>query len=183
MTVMHARMKYGIGMLVIVGMAALIFIWPIHRRIAARGAQLYSLQAQLGKTDELLAQITKSDQGVRVAVRRKEKELKDIPKAPDLPGLIHAITSSIASLPLQGSNVNRAHSGSLDRDRSFGLVIETGGKFSGVFDLIRSIEQLPRLVRINELTVRTDKNADDPSLVTASIDISAFYQTPDFENK
>jgi len=182
MTVMHARMKYGMTMLVIVGMAALIFVWPIHRRIAAQNNQLQTLHMQLNKTDELLKRITLADQDVHAAIERKETELKEIPKQPDLPGLIHAITSSIADLPLQGSNVNRAHSGSLDRDRAFGLVIETGGQFSGVFDLIRSIEQLPRLIRINELTVRTDENSEDPSLVTASIDISAFYEPASNKN-
>ncbi len=179
MTVKHARMKYGLAMIVVVAIAMLTFVWPIHNRIAAEENQLEYLHQQLGHTDELLTRITKSEERVREAVQRMQTELKKIPEQPDLPGLIHAITSSIANLPLQGSNVNRAHSGTLDRDRAFGLVIETGGKFSGVFDLIRSIEKLPRLVRINELTVRADEKADDPSMVTASIDISAFYQPAD----
>ena len=179
MTVKHARMKYGLAMIVVVALAMLTFVWPIHNHIAAEENHLESLHQQLGHTDELLTRITKSEERVRNAVQRKKTELKKIPEQPDLPGLIHAITSSIAQLPLEGSNVNRAHSGTLDQDRAFGLVIETGGKFSGVFDLIRSIEQLPRLVRINELTVRADENADDPSMVTASIDISAFYQPAD----
>lgn len=178
MTVLHARIKYGLAMIVIVSLAALTFVWPISRGVLAADARIAKLQLELEQSGNAMDEIVAMQNRVQRVQDRLTTELKAIPNHADLPGLMKSITSDIAELPLNGSNVNRSRDTSINSDRSLGLIIETDGSFEGIFRLIQRLEELPRLIRINELNVRSDPTPDTENAVSASVDISAFYRPP-----
>ncbi len=179
MTVMHARIKYAAIMILIIALAALTFVWPIRSKVISANLRLAKLQSELDQSDVTLQKIEFIQQQLIAVKQRQIDEMKLMPPSADLPGLIKDITRNVADLPLQGSNVNRSRDVSLNRDQSLGLVIQTEGEFAGVFELMRRIERLPRLIRINEITVKHEPTSDDDAAVTASIDISAFYRPQD----
>lgn len=176
MTILHARLKYGLAMIVIVALLALTFVWPIRSKIISANRRLVDLQRELDQFEVTMQQIEALRTQLDTVRQRQDLEMKLIPQRPDLPGLIQDVTRHIADLPLHGSNVNRSHDQNLSREESLGLVIETDGTFAGVHELLKRIEDLPRLICINEITLRHEPTAEDDATVTASIDISAFYR-------
>ena len=176
MTVTHARLKYGLVMILIVALVALTFVWPIRSKVISANRRLVELQRELDQYNVTMQQIEALQAQLETVRGRQATEMKVIPLRPDLPGLIKDVTRHIADLPLRGSNVNRSHELSLNREQSLGLVIETDGSFAGVHELLKRIEDLPRLIRINEITVRHEPSPEDDASVTASIDISAFFR-------
>jgi len=178
MTVLHARMKYGLAMIVILCLATLTFVWPITSEVLAADARIAKLQLELEQSGNAMDQILTMQNRLQRIQDRLTTELKAIPQHADLPGLMKSITSDIAELPLNGSNVNRSRDTSINSDRSLGLIIETDGSFEGVFRLIQRIENLRRLVRINEVNIGCEPEPDNDNAVSASVDISAFYRPP-----
>ncbi len=190
MTETRARMKYGFALLVVLGMATLLYVWPAHRQLNAAIAHQSEILASLDSAGQIVEETNALQTQIKNLEVRQTQEMKPVPERADLPGLIQSITHDISTLPLEGSNINRSRDTTIDRNRSLGLSIETSGTFEGVFDLLHRIEGLPRLIRINELTIQSASAAGrsgrktsllqntelGPNDVSAWIDILAFYR-------
>jgi len=189
MTVLRARIKYGCILAVLTIGAGAIAVWPVHQRVRDLDEDLSALSLEVDNLSLFSDHVVEADRTLKKLEERRFRELKPTPGRADLPGMIKSIMSAIAELPLQGSNVNRGQ-----RDDSFGahqslsLIVDTEGDLEGIFQLIRRIEVLPRLICIHEIVLREpaanraqksigEETASGLPDVQATISLNAYYRT------
>ncbi len=175
MSELFAKVKYGAILSALVIVLSILVIWPTYKNRVALDYEISELQSRVSQSEvdhELM-----ESANVRLTDYRNqiEYEMKPIPTGAEFPSLIMSISNDISDLPLEGGNVTRGKERTNESLFSLSLMIETSGQFDSAFELLTRIENLQRLVRVNEVEIEVlDKSGS--GAVNASITLEAFYQ-------
>ncbi|MFG0331362.1 MAG: type 4a pilus biogenesis protein PilO [Phycisphaerales bacterium] len=170
-----AHLKY-LGVLVILGVVGGgVFIWPAY----TRSVELHSTIASLNERKELgqdeHTRIENAATELKSLNRRYAEDLRVIPDSSDAPWLYENISADVEALPLRLTNLTWGQEAPAGTKMSLGVNIEASGAFDGVYELLQRIEQWPRLVRVNELTIKRGKDPAALDELTATVKLRAFY--------
>lgn len=169
-----AKLKYG-SMFAAATIATVGGLcWPANRRVAAAQTALNETRQRLALAGDDADRLLAAQARLERLLERGMSEIREIPAGPDLPGLMERISQTIASLPLEGQTFTRGGETTIGTRVGVGLNVETAGRFDGVFELLRRVEALPRLVRVRE--VRVQRPAKDAlGRIEATVSLEAFY--------
>jgi Tfp pilus assembly protein PilO len=179
--------------LVAVGMAGLLtagaglLIWPAYRENHEIHARIDMLTRKAGELDTRHAEAAKLEQQLDALRAHVHSELKIIPDAPDIAGLIRKL-----SLPVDGLSVHdqefvagQSSSALLAPDEAIQatpLTIELTATFETIFALLRSVESMDRLVRIASVHMGLERSKDgalDAGNLAASVGLEAIFVQED----
>lgn len=180
----HLMIAVAGGLLVLLLGGALL-VWPNYREAHAiqqevlelRG-KIFGLAGQTGKVEQLADEL-------EVVRRRVGEELKLVPEAADVAGLMRRL-----SLPVDGrtvldqtftaGNPCDAVPGEDLNERALPLTVDMEATFDSVFALICAAERMDRLVRISSVRVAAERPGDGPDvpMLTASVGLEVVYDPP-----
>jgi Tfp pilus assembly protein PilO len=153
------------------------FIGPNYAEAAAARREITQLQAKIAGLESHASAVDALRDQCLLLRRQLQTECKSIPPSADLAGLIRALSQDVDRLNVmdqtftagspslafdQPSTVNgqrpAAESRSLNADRptslhTMPLTIDMDASFASTFALLRQVEALPRLVRVNSVRI------------------------------
>ena len=177
MSTFIAHCKYG-GVLALLTIGSfLLFVWPQMTRRAAIEDRLGELKARTDDAEHDEAALTAAERRLDDLSWRAEQELRLIPTEGNAPWLHKSISESIETLPLQLVNLTWGQESTIGSKIGLGVNIETVGDFEAIFDLLARVEDMPRLVRVDELKL-VRVNDSDEAQVRADLRLKAFHQAP-----
>lgn len=176
----RANVMFPLGLAGATLLALGILAWPNYRKASAVRGEMAQLTKRIeGLQDEQyeLAKLALDVQSRREVV---EHELKFVPPTPDIAELIRRL-----SVPVDGRQVidqtfaagqpkplEMVEDGSL---RALPVTLDMIADFESVFQTLRDIESLERLVRV--ISVRLVRDDKQESRVTAVVGIEAVYES------
>lgn len=155
------------------------FLWPTYKQIAAFDSRIQALLECVSHADEDARMLASAHTEWNRLSRVMAHDLKTVPTRGDLPALRSAIGEFVSSLNLGDHDFKRGRdSGPTETwsGSSLALNVDTAGPFESVYELLKRIESLPRLVRIRQVILDRDKDFK-PGQVLASISVDAYYHS------
>lgn len=178
------------GWLLMVALGVGLLIAPSARKRMAIAAETRNLEQELSKpTDgpEVIERLTRDLSRLRAL---GEGRMTPIPASSDVAGLMQSLSGTLGELGLEKREVTTRPPKSFDDAMSMPVTIALSGPFPKVYEAVRSIEFLPRLVRVERLMVRHDappgEEISRDAVVRAELSIDAFFspeRAPDAEAK
>jgi len=175
-----------IAVLLLVALASLgglTLVWPCYRDAAEISRQAEVLRRKgeqpLAKAAEIAMLVAEQD----ALDRRIETEFKLVPKSADLAGLMQALSIPVDRLRVShqtmlSSDPREAAPGSA-KAMAQPLTVEMQARFDAIFQLLQTIESLPRLLRVSSVSIVCEGGQDQDDarpLVKATVVIDAIHE-------
>jgi len=171
------------GVIVVAGTAGAFFgfAWPNYREASAITEQIDHLERRIATSDEQHVSLDALAMRLSEAKLEYEGNLREIPSAPDMAGLMRTLTLEIDRERVFEQTVTFGRS-SADPTVDDGsihilpLTVDMTARFDPVFDLLAKAEQMDRLVRVASILVERSKDSED--LLAATVRLEAIYEGP-----
>ncbi len=171
------------GSLSVLILGGALLVWPSLKETQATRQEITLLQKKIMGLAEQTKTVEALADELNLANLRVESELKVIPQAADIAGLMRKL-----SLPVDGSTVldqtftagnpNDAVIGEEFIERAMPLTVDMEATFESVFALIRSVETMDRLVRVSSVRMAVDRTGNEPDVpvLDASVGLEVIYK-------
>ncbi|MEQ9616946.1 MAG: type 4a pilus biogenesis protein PilO [Phycisphaerales bacterium] len=147
-----------------------------------------SLETEIAEIQSDIDALSASDEVIiRLATIRDELasfgegRVRVIPARNDVAGLMTQLSDTFEAVGLEGREMTSQTEVQIDDVVKMPMVVRVSGEFPQIYDVVRRLEHLPRLVRIGRLRIEKDgaksrTGVTRESTVTADILIEAFYE-------
>lgn len=169
------------GLTVLAGTAAAFFgfAWPHYRTAGAINGEIAHLERRIATSDEQHVSLDALASRLSDAKSRYASSLREIPGAPDMAGLMRALT------------LDQSGNRDIEQTMTFGrpgpdpavndgsinilpLTVDMTSRFDPVFEVIATAEGLARLVRVASVLIERSK--ESPELLDATVRLEAVYE-------
>ena len=158
------------------GAAFTLAAW-LPARAESRGytERIEAARATLGprmQADVLAA----SDRAVRELQTRLGEQERFVPEAPELASVLRSLTRAVRDRGVQEHELETLETARYDRYSVIPARLAFHAEFEQTFDVLTDIESMPRLIRVDRLALRADRDGDplNPTL-DASMQLSTFH--------
>ena len=177
-----------VGGLAILLLGGALLVWPNYREARQIRQETAELRRKISDSAGHTGTVERLADELESARARVDRELKLIPDAPDVAGLMRKL-----SLPVDGrtvldqtftaGNACDAVLGESFSERSMPLTVDMQARFDSVFALICAAERMNRLVRISSVRLAADRSgaARGMPMLTASVGLEVIYDAPAVE--
>lgn len=170
----------GFGALVVVGVAALIA--PSMRSRLTLQREIASLRAELAKPSTGPDAIEQLRADLASLRSFSEGRNTPIPMESDVAGLVRSLSTTLTDLGLDQRDITTRDARKIEGAWSMPLTVSVTGPFLKIYETIRAVEGLPRLVRVERLRLALPEsraqNRSGTSDVKAEILVEAFFAPP-----
>ncbi|MBL0926412.1 MAG: type 4a pilus biogenesis protein PilO [Phycisphaerales bacterium] len=138
-------------------MAAGLLFWPAVREQRELERQIAAFEEKLSKPvdgPEEIARLRTRLDGLRDMGRERSTP---IPRDADVAGLIRELSGVLERIGLSRREVTTGTSRQLEEAASMPMSVLVDGAFPGIYEAVRRVEGLPRLVRVQRLRVEAQK--------------------------
>ncbi len=171
------KQVFFLGMMVLAGVVLVLLgyipvVWQkyvLRRALARQTLTVEQVQSSIDQAAILEQQIGQLQKQV-------ERFDKCVPQDAQFASLWRQIADLITDHDLQDQQVRPGAEIRYDDFNVVTLDIECTGTLPRIFDFVRSLEQMDRLIRIGQMELTNDKNLSGE--LTFSAKAEAFYQTP-----
>jgi len=139
----------ALGLLSLVG--ALGFIGPAWRANKRVETEILAMRAELAKPSDSPEIITGLANRLHELQTKSRERMVPIPETSDVAGLMTRLSAVLNRLGLVQREVTTGAETAVDETASLPMSVTLRGGFNPIFEAIREIEHLPRLVRIQRL--------------------------------
>lgn len=169
-----AWLKYGSAMVGVLLLVITLLNRPLKNEAETLTDEIRTLVDRCGNEAGDRVWLQRADRRLRDMRERANEELKEIPASASIPTLYESLTTRINELPLGERSIKGGRDGAVGGTLSHGVDVSTSGEFEGVFELIRHVEELPRLVRVRKVKLKS-MDTKGSGRVSASIHLDAYY--------
>jgi len=177
------RKTLVIAACIVLGTAAGFFVlaWPEYRRAAATNTRVQAIRDRISRSAEETEVVRGLAQDLIDTRRRYENELKHIPAQPGMADLMTALSVPVDGVDVVDQTLTVGSGGPVAQveDESLHalpLTIDMIATFDLVFDVLKTAEDMNRLVRV--ASVRIERDGERADLVSATIELEAIYEVP-----
>lgn len=170
-----AWLKFGGAMVAILLVVIALVNRPLRDEAGLLTDEIRSLVERCGNEAGDRVWLQRADRRLREMEARAERELKQIPASASIPTLYESLTTRINELPLGERSIKGGRDGAVGGTLSHGVDVSTSGDFHGVYELIRHVEELPRLVRVRKVKLKS-MDTRGTGRVSASVHLDAYYR-------
>lgn len=170
----------GLAMLTILGVAALIY--PEIRMAALARAETTGFKAELAKPNAGPDTIQLLRERLDLLERVGDDRITPIPDQPDLAGLMRRMSAMFEESGIEPPQLTTGVPQPDNGAMSMPMTVVATGNFVAITEAVRSIESLPRLVRVRRVRLSTESNTrrgpiDRDAIVRADLLLDVFYGT------
>lgn len=166
----------GVALLTVAGTAGL---WlPIMHRSSQITAEIRKLEADLAKPSDSPERIETLRQQAEQLERRGAGRTAEIPDEAGVADLVKSISARLDAMNLPKREITTGATRQLDEASTLPVTMMLEGPFLSIVDMVREIEGLPRLVRVQRVRIaRTDRGKfeDAGNQLRADLVLDAFY--------
>ena len=169
----------GVGCLAVVGVGFVAEVLPAVRHGAELRAERDALETELAKPADGPGIIAKLEERLARWKAFGEGRTTPIPEESDIAGLMGQLSKSLKGAGLEEPALTTQSPKDLEEASALALMLKQEGPFPAIYQAVREIEALPRLVRIGRVRiVAAGEKRGDVSRVgadEAELLIEAFY--------
>lgn len=173
----HLWLAVGLGLFVVAALAGAWF--PMIRARATLLDEARRLEQELAKPQDGPDRIARLRANMERLTALSRGRTAVIPASSDIAGLVQSISGTLDQLALSKREITTGAVRHLDGASALPVSITLDGSFQRVIKAIRSVEGLPRLVRVHRLRMESTppgKQEDGPTgLLHVELVIDAFY--------
>ncbi len=168
------------GLVAVVALGALLLVWPVYREAADVRRQIARF-ADCGELASRTASIRKLEREGEQLAAWMEAHQRERPAAADVAGLIKALSER----PVDGKVIfDRAFTARDPRpavpggecpEMAVPLEVTLEARWPAVFELLRQVERLDRLVRIAAVHLEADRRGERDGVAVASVTVEAIF--------
>ncbi len=183
---MSSSRHLAMAVLVLVALASLgglTLAWPCYRDAAEISRQAEELRRKGEQPHGKAAEIAALAAEQEALDRRIQTEFKLVPKSADLAGLMQSLSVRVdrARVDYQTmlSGEPREAAPGSSKAMAQPLTVEMQARFDAAFELLQTIESLPRLLRVSSVNIVCEGGQDqnDPRpLAKATVVVEAIYE-------
>lgn len=160
------------------------FVWmPSRASTEGYKDRIAEVQAVLGpnmKDPHLLADRSREVQELRDKVNSDERQVPDQPR---LAEFLRSLTEVAQERLVSRPELETLETKRFERYNVIPAQLQCRGSFVATYQVLRDIEKLPRLVRVDELHLRIDRSRDSNNVVSSTFQLSTFYASEDEAEK
>lgn len=167
----------ALGLLIVIGAFGLL--WPAWRANEALRAEIRVMRAELSRpTDgpEIIAGLADRLHELKSSSRER---MIPIPETSDVAGLMTRLSAVLNRLGLSQREITTGSETMVDQTASLPMSVTLRGGFTQIYNAIREIERLPRLVRVQRLRLayesRSQAELFEPDAIRADLLIDVFF--------
>lgn len=184
------------AMLAVSGAAVGLIIWPNHAQANRIAHRLHDLEGKAATFKFQKEQLAKLTEEVDHARDRMKVGFKSVPISPEVADLMRRLSSGVDGLHVKDQTFTAGQPTDAVVGKEWStlaqpLRVEMVGSFSSIFNLVKSVEGLDRLVRVTTVRIaaeRIEENAarragkpvvtDEPGWLTATIGLEVIFEPP-----
>lgn len=177
MTRAHALMPF-LSLALVAGLGVTLGVSPKLREHRRAKAEVRGLMAELAKPIDAPGMIEEFSKNLGELRTVGASRMTPIPQESDIAGLVRNVSARLDELGLTQNELTTGQSVSLDDASSIPIALHVEGPFPKVLEVLRYIEDLPRLVRISRLAINNPAATRDPGtneLIEADMLLDVFY--------
>ena len=152
-------------------------VWmPENRKLKHHEQRIARAQEELGPDYLEPAMMDQRLNEVETLRQELDATTRTVPDRPGLASVLRSLTQAVESQGVTGQVLQvretRQHPGYAELP----LSLEFEDSFAAAYAVLREVESLPRLVRLEALNLRVvERGADSPPVTQASLRLSSFY--------
>lgn len=160
--------------LVVIGVGVLII--PSIRSTQQLSSEIEELKERIDANNDGAAALRRLEAELLEARRMVERETTPIPRDGDVAALIRQLTSRLSDLGVEEREITTGSATAHDDASSMPMSVSIKTEFLNIYDVVRWVESLPRLVRVQRLSVKRPRSDDDRSEhVEADVMLEVFF--------
>lgn len=171
------------GFLALAGAGAGLLVWPAYAGMRGHSREIARLRTELAKPTsdpEVIAALASELESLRAL---GEARMTPIPLDADIAGLMEDLSGALEGLGIDRREITTGSTKLFDEASSLPVSVSLQGEFLKVYGLVRHLEELPRLVRVERLRVSTGQGgavtAGAGGDLRAEINLEVFFAPRD----
>jgi len=153
-----------------------LLVWlPEHRNNAGYRDRIDAAQQELGPGFDQPTAMTERDAAVKRLRQRIEEADRYVPAQPEVASLLRSLTKAADTNGVSAQDVKTLTPQHYKQYSVIPAEFEFEGGFKEAYQVIRQIESMPRLMRIDRLSLRRQDDRARGSHVVASIRLTTFF--------
>lgn len=178
----NAWLALGLVGTVIVGASTLVA--PPARALDALAEEAETLRSRIARSDDGASQLVRLTEQLAELEEMVQHRTKPIPAESDVAGLIRKLSAELTRLGLNEREITTGATVTTDDASSLPMSVQLHGDFTSMYESVRWVESLPRLVRVQRVQIRQNDRArtsDRP--VRADVVLDVFFAPAQAEDK
>ncbi len=151
-----------------------VYVWPAHARRAELGARIEESRGRVAQIPAVRGELEQMRATLERLRGTAAQTLKQIPDSPNQFALLDALGPKNSDIVIQEQTFARAVEANGASCMSLPVNLELVGGFADIFDLVRRIETLPRLVVIREMDLSSAEETGN-GRVSANLGLDVIY--------
>ncbi len=178
----NTNLFLGIGLGVLAVLGVLLVVAPRVHAVSQANAEIGGFRKELAKTNAGPEAIAMLKERLRILEELGNDRITPIPDEPDLAGLMRRMSGMFSDAGIQPPQLTTGVPQPDKGAMSMPMTIVASGGFVSITEAIRSIEGLPRLVRVRRVRLATESDrrkgpVDRTGVVRADLLLDVFYGT------
>lgn len=166
----------AVAWVALVALGGVAVVAPSVRSIQALADERAELEDRVARSDDGAAAVRRLQEVLADVKNRAGRDVRPIPTDSDVASLIRSLTAQLDRLSIGEREITTGAATRLDDVSTMPMSVRAEGNFLSVYDALRWIESLPRLVRVQRLKFETDKLGDgSPGRVRADLLLDLFF--------
>ena len=149
------RIWLALGWVVLVILGVFVGVFPRLRALDRLDQEASSLSGQASRSDAGASKLAQLNERLARARATVQTRVRPIPHDADVAGLIRTLTTELDDLGMTEREITTGAPKDIGDAMSAPMSVRMTGPFLGVYQAVRWIETLPRLVRITRVTIKT----------------------------
>lgn len=180
------------GLLAALALGFGFIVWPNYREASSIRRQIADLREKMEDLQGRTQALDRLGMEVSQARHRVDHDLKQIPDAADIAGLIRKLSQdvdhqTVLDQTFTAGTANDAVAGGESPMMAMPLTVDMEATFESVFALLRNAESMSRLIRVASVHVACKRDEKKPQegapVVRATVGLEAIYDGPAPEGK
>jgi len=165
------------GLAGVVAVGVFVVVWPQASSLRSLAAERSELRERVGRQDNGAAALRRLQEDLAVQRGHAQRYVTPIPETSDTASLIRAISRRLDDLGVREREITTGAPVKHDIVSSMPMSVTLKGDFLSIYEAVRWIETLPRLVRVDRLTIKQEQEQKASSFerVEAELLLQAFF--------
>ncbi len=151
-------------------------VWPQVSSIRALIAERSELQERIGRRDDGAAALERLQDELESQRARAAAYVTPIPEFADTASLIRAISRRLDALGMREREITTGAPTKHDMVSVMPMSVTLRGDFLSIYEAVRWIESLPRLVRVDRLKIKHEKGATSAEGLAGRVEAEILLQ-------
>lgn len=173
----HVVLAVVLVIVVACSMAGLV--WPNVSRVRVLDVEIEHLRRDLSRPMMGPEEVERLAYRINELKRQGEARMTPIPAESDVAGLMTSLSETLDGLGLPSREMTTGQPQELAEASSLPMSVVVSGPFPSIYRVVRHVEALPRLVRVQRLRVTSPRaeqgSVDRSGAVRADLMIEVFY--------